>query len=209
MGKVYCSLPEYEEAWRSKKRVEVRIEGKKKYCWKTQRLWLRKCAKYHVRDRHGLPTDHTTDMVWGFTYEYETTTGAKHSEDSKDRTPYPLKKKPTEKGIEKGGTGERQENLYVTLPFMGKSVQERWCRLACLTYKDALKDGTKITYDDMKEEVSEGQLEGQTVYIIDHKNTKHTDSCIQNLQIIRRKDDPHAKKLRKAKTTTTTTTTTT
>ena len=81
----------------------------------------------------------------------------------------------------------------------GVVKRERFCTLACLAYKPTPKGGTEaLTFEQMKETTKD---KGQpTVYIVDHKNKRRTDSKVQNVQITKREDDPAAQKLRKKKT---------
>ena len=197
MARVFCSLPKFEKMWEGK----TKRQGK--MCKTRKRLFFIRTEPYVVTKYYhetDTTSTHDVDLKFGYTTEYIWQDEIIDTTNSKPAPPHIQKKKPTEKGKAKGGTGERQENLWVTLHFSdGSTKRERFCTLACLAYKATPKGGAEaLTFEQMKETTKD---KGQpTVYVVDHKNKRHTDSKLQNLQIIKRKDDPAAQKVRKRKT---------
>ena len=197
MARTYCSLPKFEKRWEGKKKRHGKV------CKTRKRLFFIRTEPYVVTKYYhetDTTSTHDADLKFGYTTEYEWQGECIDTVHSKPAPPYIKKDKPTAKGKAKGGTGERQEHLWVTLNFDDKKAERvRFCTLACLAYKPTPKGATEaVAFEQMKETTKD---KGQpTVYVVDHKNKRHTDSKLQNLQIIERKDDPAAQKVRKRKT---------
>ena len=197
MARVFCSLPKFEKMW------EGKTKRKGKMCKTRKRLFFIRTEPYVVTKYYhetDTTSTHDADLKFGYATEYIWQDEIIHTTFSKPAPPHIMKKKPTEKGKAKGGTGERQENLWVKLNFSdGSTKKARFCTLACLAYKATPKGGTEaLTFEQMKETTKD---KGQpTVYVLDHINKRHKDSKLRNLQIIQREDDPAAQKVRKKKT---------
>ena len=147
---------------------------------------------------------HLVDHYFGFDIKYYDDGDEQvDSDETKPRPPHLHQGKPSEKNRKKGGTGERQVNLMVSVGKNGP--RHLYCRLLTLALKKP--DSIISTFAEATAE----DAGGKKVFIVDHENKDHEDSRGHNLRFIRREDDPAASrqpktKTKKAKTTTSKTT---
>ena len=135
---------------------------------------------------------HLVDHYFGFDIKYYDGDEQVDSDETKPRPPHLHQGKPSEKNRKKGGTGERQVNLMVSVGKNGP--RHLYCRLLLLALKKP--DSIISTFAEATAE----DAGGKKVFIVDHENKDHEDSRGHNLRFIRREDDPAASRQPKAKT---------
>ena len=164
--KIWVDLPTVEKYWEDQ--VQRQIKGKgRMLLHKSRKLFVVRCGQKYKVD------DHETDAKFGIrtTYSEKKNGPPVDTVISKLRVP---KRKPGGGDSGTNGKQKRQLNLYATLK---KDEPTLWPRILAIGFHGATE-----------EQLTELRSDGQTRYVVDHMNTRHYSSLIDNLEVITRRE---------------------